>query len=243
MDTASGVSASLDMLRAARTAGDRLGRPLTDDVYATGFSQGGQVAMALGRELSQGRTGFRLRGLAPMAGPYDIAGAELPGLTDGRIDPLTGVFYLSYYLTAQNRLHPLYKNPAEVFKAPYASTLEGLFDGSHTEEEVVAGLPAGVADLLTPAWAEQIKHPTGAFAAAIGASDGACDWKPAAPVRLYAAGGDRDVPIANARSCAADLARHGVRAPVLDQGADTDHRGTAVRSAPQVVRWFDTLSH
>ncbi|MET3984151.1 alpha/beta hydrolase [Streptomyces sp. PvR034] len=242
MDEKSAVSAGLDMLRAARTASDRLGRPLTGDVYATGFSQGGQVAMALGRELSSVRTGFRLRGLAPMAGPYDIAGAELPGLTDGRIDPLTGVFYLSYYLTAQNKLHRLYADPAEVFKAPYASTLEGLFDGSHTEEEVVAGLPATLDGLLTPAWAEQVRHPSGAFAAAIAANDDACDWKPAAPVRLYAAAGDRDVPIANARSCAADLARHGVRAPVVDQGAGTDHRGTAVRSAPQVVRWFDALS-
>ncbi|MHC5909379.1 alpha/beta hydrolase, partial [Streptomyces sp. S6] len=45
MDTASSVSASLDMLRASRTAARSLGRPLTGDVYGTGFSQGGQVAM------------------------------------------------------------------------------------------------------------------------------------------------------------------------------------------------------
>ncbi|MFG2997321.1 hypothetical protein [Streptomyces sp. NPDC048340] len=74
------------------------------------------------------------------------------------------------------------------------------------------------------------------------ADDGACDWRPAAPVRLYARGADTDVPIANARACAADLARNGVRARVVDPGPDADHFTTAIRSAPRAVRWFDSLS-
>ncbi|MFB6824922.1 alpha/beta hydrolase family protein [Streptomyces virginiae] len=241
MDTRSSVTASVDMLKAARTASDRLGRPVSRDVYATGFSQGGQVAMALGRELSRGRDGLRLRALAPMAGPHDLLGTEFPGLTDGRVDPRVGVFYLSYFLTAQNRLHPLYKDPAEVFRAPYAQAVEGLFDGNHTVEDIVAALPATPQELLTPRWAENVRSPQGALLEAVRANDGVCDWKPAAPVRLYAGGADTDVPIANSRACAADLARHGVRAKVVDQGPDADHTGTAVRSAPQVVRWFDAI--
>ncbi|MFD4913800.1 alpha/beta hydrolase family protein [Streptomyces virginiae] len=241
MDTRSSVTASVDMLKAARTAADRLGRPVSRDVYATGFSQGGQVAMALGRELSRGRDGLRLRALAPMAGPHDLLGTEFPGLTDGRVDPRVGVFYLSYFLTAQNRLHPLYKDPAEVFRAPYAQAVEGLFDGSHPVQDIVAALPATPRELLTPQWAENIRSPHGALLEAVRADDGVCDWKPAAPVRLYAGAADTDVPIANSRACAADLARHGVRAKVVDQGPDADHTATAVRSAPQVVRWFDAI--
>ncbi|MFD9616409.1 alpha/beta hydrolase family protein [Streptomyces virginiae] len=241
MDTRSSVTASVDMLKAARTAADRLGRPVSRDVYATGFSQGGQVAMALGRELSRGRDGLRLRALAPMAGPHDLLGTEFPGLTDGRVDPRVGVFYLSYFLTAQNRLHPLYKDPAEVFRAPYAQAVEGLFDGSHPVQDIVAALPATPRELLTPQWAENIRSPHGTLLEAVRANDGVCDWKPAAPVRLYAGAGDTDVPIANSRACAADLARHGVRAKVVDQGPDADHTATAVRSAPQVVRWFDAI--
>ncbi|MEV7559488.1 alpha/beta hydrolase [Streptomyces sp. NPDC089795] len=241
MDTRSAVTASVDMLKAARTAADRLGRPVSRDVYATGFSQGGQVAMALGRELSRGRDGLRLRALAPMAGPHDLLGTEFPGLTDGRVDPRVGVFYLSYFLTAQNRLHPLYKDPAEVFRAPYAQAVEGLFDGSHPVEDIVAALPATPQELLTPQWAENIRSPHGALLEAVRENDGVCDWKPAAPVRLYAGAGDTDVPIANSRACAADLARNGVRAKVVDQGPDADHTATAVRSAPQVVRWFDAI--
>ncbi|GAA1186102.1 hypothetical protein F4556_007189 [Kitasatospora gansuensis] len=241
MDTPSAVTATVDMLRAARTAGARLGRSVTRDVYATGFSQGGQVAMALGRELSRGHDGFRLRALAPMAGPYDLLGSELPGVTDGRIEPHTAVFYLSYFLTAQNRLRPLYRDPAEVFSQPYAQLVEGLFDGTHQEGEIALSLPASPQEALTPEWLENVRHPSGALYTAALANSDTCEWQPAVPVRIYAAAGDRDVPIGNATACAASLARHGVHAELVDQGPGVDHFGTAKRSAPQVVRWFDGL--
>ncbi|MCX5195869.1 alpha/beta hydrolase [Streptomyces sp. NBC_00249] len=241
MDTASAVTASVDMLKAARSAAERLGRPVTRDVYATGFSQGGQVAMALGRELSRGRDGLRLRALAPMAGPYDLSGSQNPGISDGSVAPRSAVYYLTYFLTAQNRLHPLYGDPAEVFRAPYAQAVEGLFDGSHSFEEIITALPEDTGQLLTPRWAELVRHPQGAYLDALKANDGVCDWKPPVPVRLYAGSGDTDVPIANSRACAAALARHGVRAKLVDQGPDADHTASAVRSAPQAVRWFDSL--
>lgn len=242
MDTASSVSASLDMLRASRTAAQRLGRPLTGDVYASGFSQGGQVAMALGKALKNGADRhFTLRALAPASGPYAIEHAEMPGLFDGRVNDTSGIFYMTYFLTAQNRIHPLYKDPSEVFREPYADVVEELFDTNHTEEEIFSVLPATLKDLLTDAYYEKVQHPTGALLAAVRAQDGNCAWKPDVPVRLYSAAGDTDVPIANARDCAADLARHGTRATVVDQGA-VDHIGTSLKSGPQIVRWFDALA-
>ncbi|MGW2827680.1 alpha/beta hydrolase [Streptomyces sp. NPDC001286] len=242
MDTRSSVTASVDMLRAARTAAGRLGRPLTGAVYATGFSQGGQVAMALGKALQAGADEhFRLKALAPISGPYDLEGQEMPALYDGRVNDTSGVLYISYWLTAQNRLHPLYKDPAQVFRAPYAGRVADLFDGTHEEDDVVRRLAPSVKQLLTPAFYERMRHPTGPLLAAMRAADHTCDWKPDVPVRLYAGAADTDVPIGNADSCAAQLAGHGRPVPVLDQG-DVDHFGSFAVSAPQVTRWFDALS-
>ncbi|RPF33118.1 hypothetical protein EDD92_3019 [Streptomyces sp. TLI_185] len=239
MDTRSSVTASVDMLRAARTAADRLGRPLTGDVYATGFSQGGQVAMALGKALEQGVDGrFRLKALAPISGPYDLEGQEIPALFDGRVNDTSGVLYTSYWLVAQNRLHPIYKDPAEAFRAPYAGRVEGLYDGSHEEDDVIKGLAPSVKDLLTPAFQERLRHPSGGLLDAMRAADHTCDWKPDVPVRLYAGDNDTDVPVGNARTCARTLAGQGTRVRVVDQGA-VDHFGSFAVSAPQVVRFFD----
>ncbi|MEU8531100.1 alpha/beta hydrolase [Streptomyces sp. NPDC048629] len=242
MDTASSVSASLDMLRASRTAARALGRPLTGDVYGTGFSQGGQVAMALGRELARGADRhFRLRALAPVAGPYDLQGAEIPALLDGRVNGISGVFYMSYFLTAQNRLHPVYGNPAEAFRQPYAGYVEELFDTRHTEEDIVTKLPGSVKELLTDDFYERLRHPDGGLLAALEAQEGTCDWKPDVPVQLHSAAGDTDVAIANSVNCATDLARNGVTAPVVDH-AKADHNTTFKLAGPQIVRWFDTLA-
>jgi pimeloyl-ACP methyl ester carboxylesterase len=239
MDTASSVTASVDMLRAARTAAERLGRPLTGEVYATGFSQGGQVAMALGKALEAGADRhFRLRALAPVSGPYDLEGQEMPALFDGRVNDTSGVLYIAYWLVAQNRLHPLYKDPAEAFRAPYASRVESLLDGSHEQEDVVRSLAPSVERLLTPAFHERLRHPSGAVLDAMRAADHTCDWKPDVPVRLYAGAGDTDVPIGNTRTCARTLAGQGARVRVVDQGA-VDHFGSVLVSAPQVVRFFD----
>ncbi|MCT9089684.1 alpha/beta hydrolase [Streptomyces sp. ASQP_92] len=242
MDTASAVSASLDMLRATRTAARELGRPLTGDVYGTGFSQGGQVAMALGRALSQGADAhFRLKALAPVSGPYDIAKQEMPALFDGRVNDTSGVLYMAYWLTAQNRLHPLYGDTRNAFREPYARVVEELLDTHHTTEEVLAALPATVKEMLTPEFYARLQHPRGALLDAMRDNDHSCDWKPDVPVRLYTATGDTDVPIGNTLSCARQLAAHGKTAPVTDQG-EVDHNGAFKKSVPQIVRLFNSLA-
>ncbi|MFI1501623.1 alpha/beta hydrolase family protein [Streptomyces platensis] len=239
MDARSSASASLDMLRAAHTAARERGATLGRTVSLTGFSQGGQVAMALGRELDRGADRrFRLGMLAPIGGPFDLVREALPGMFDGRIDPRAAVFYLSYFLTAQNRLHPLYDDPAEVFRAPYADPVEDLFDGEHPAEEIAGKLPERLEDLLTDTWYQKLRHPSGALLEMLRANDRTCDWKPGRDVRitLYSATGDRDVPIANTRSCARQLGDHGATATVVDQGADADHYTSFLRSEPSIAR-------
>jgi hypothetical protein len=242
LDTASSVTASLDALGAARSAAAGLGRRLTADVYLTGFSQGGHVAMVLGSALLGGAAPpLRPRALAPAAGPYDLMGEQVPGLTDGRVDGPSGVYYLAYFLVAQDRLRPLYDDPREVFRAPYAAYVAGLFDGEHTAEEIAARLPGTVEELLTEKWYALLRAPAGPLAAAVRRNDGVCDWRPAGvPVRLHTSAGDRDVPAGNAASCARSLAAHGVTAEVVDHG-DTDHIGTYWRAIVSNAHWFARL--
>ncbi|MFJ9852986.1 alpha/beta hydrolase family protein [Streptomyces sp. NPDC101150] len=239
MDARSAASASLDMLRAARSAAPKLGTALGRKVSVTGFSQGGQVAMELGRELARGADPhFRLAVLAPVGGPYDLDGSELPAMFDGRVDPRSAVFYISFFLTAQNRLHPLYADPSEVFRAPYADHVEDLFDGEHPAEDIAGKLPGRLEDLLTDAWYRKLQHPSGALLQVLHANDRTCDWTPDRDIRitLYTATGDRDVPIANTRSCGRELASRGAKVKVVDQGRDANHYTSFLRSEPSIAR-------
>ncbi|WP_254647141.1 lipase [Streptomyces sp. GbtcB6] len=247
MDVPSETTAALDMLRASRTVAARKGRELRRGVLATGFSQGASAALGLARSLQEGADGwFRLRAVAPVSGAYAFRDAALPALLAGRADPKASVIYTALFLVAFNRLHQLYDTPAQVFRAPYDRTIEGLLDGTHTGQEVVAGTPDSLDGLLTVRGRAMLAHPTGRLAAALRVTDSVCtDWVPRAPVRLYYADGDEQAVNANTAYCHAALRAHGVDAPLVDLGTPdyggSRHLGSQQAGTAAVVRWFRTL--
>lgn len=244
-DIASNTSASLDMLRAARTVASRHGRRFDPRILITGFSQGGPAAMGLGRALQQGvAPHFRPAALAPISGPFDDEHAELPAALDGHtLDQKDATYLIAYWLIAQNRLHPLYGKPAAAFKQPYAANIETLFDNDHTDAQAAAGTPGTPQQLLTPRYLHWAEHPTGALARALRTNDTTCtNWTPRVPVRLYIGTADRTVANLNATHCQAALRAHGVNAPIIDVG-NVDHSGSARVALPPILTWFNHLTN
>ncbi|WP_158889262.1 alpha/beta hydrolase family protein [Amycolatopsis anabasis] len=238
LDVTSETTASVDMLRAARTALASLGRTTRPDVLVTGFSQGGRTSMALGRALAEGADpDFRLGALAPVSGPFDLLGTQLPAALDGRLEPHAAAFYLAYFTVAWNRLHHLYDTPAEAFATPH---VEPLFDGTHDDQEIVRQLPAPH-DLLTPRFAERLRHPTGPLADALRTGDSTCSWHPPAPIRIYASPADQEVPITNSEHCRDTLHTHGAN-PQLTILGEADHRTTPIAALPDILRFFHTTT-
>jgi hypothetical protein len=242
MDKPSEVTASLDMLRAARGFAGRRGRALERGVLVTGFSQGASAATALARALqASADPWFRLAAVAPISGAYDFQHAEIPALLNGEVlPPKAAVVYTTYLLVAWNRLHHLYDSPAEVFQAPYDRTIEQLFDNQHTGQQVVAGTPDDLDHLLTPHAVRMLRHPTGPLAVALRVADSTCDWTPQVPVRLYLATADEQVPNANSVHCQAALRTHGVDVPLVSVGA-VDHLDSNRLGTAATVRWFGQL--
>ncbi|MER6841909.1 lipase [Streptomyces platensis] len=247
MDIGSETTASLDMLRAARAFAPRTGHALEREVMVTGFSQGASAALGLGRALEAGADHwFRLGALAPVSGAYDFGGTWLSALLDGRLEPKSSVLYAAYTLVAFNRLHHVYDSPGEVFRAPYDSTVEALFDGAHTGKQLMRGTPDTLDQLLTEHGRELLAHPTGPLAAALRTTGAVCtDWTPGAPIRLYMATGDEQAVTANTEHCRQALHKNGVDAPVVDLGAveyhGSRHLGSNVAATSAIVRWFGEL--
>jgi hypothetical protein len=239
MDVPSETTASLDMLRAARGFVPRTGRALQREVLVTGFSQGASAAMGLARALQAGADRwFRLGAVAPISGAYDFRDVQLPAILNGQLPPKVAVIYATYLLVAWNRLHHLYDSPAEVFQPPYDRTIEQLFDNQHTGQQVVAGTPDELGQLLTPHAVEMLRNPTGSLAAALQVADSTCaDWTPRAPIRLYLATADEQAPNANTYHCQTALRSHGVDTPIVNVG-DVDHLDSNRLGTAATVRWF-----
>ncbi|GAA1960621.1 lipase [Amycolatopsis minnesotensis] len=232
LDVNSETTASIDALRATKQLAARERVRTTDRVLATGFSQGGPAAMALGRALSRGADPhLKLAALAPISGPYALSDVVAKALSDEISDATA---YTSYFTVAWNRLHHLYDSPAEAFRDP---AIVALFDGNHPDHEVFPKLPTTVGELLTPQFIEKLKHPTGELRRALRVADATCDWRPGVPVRLFAASGDHTVPISNSRTCAERLRENHGTAEVVDVGA-VDHLPSAKRASSQILALF-----
>ena len=229
------VTATVDAMRASRVLAARNGTRLDGKVLVSGFSQGGQASMLVGRALQSSRE-FDLGGIAAIAGPYDIRGQELPAALDGRLDSVSATFYLGYAITAWNRVHRLYDSPSAAFRAPYDQVVESLFDGNHQEEDVIRALPSTPQELFTDEFLALLARPTGALADLLAEIDDPCQWRPRVPVRLYAGRADRDVVFANAESCETDLRAHGTRDVRLVDFGETDHVGSVIAALPEITR-------
>lgn len=230
--TASAVTASFDALRAARTVPALDGHQVDARVLLTGFSQGGPVSMALGHAMQdEADPGFVVGGLAPIDGPYSFS-STLAAAASGSVPNATA--YLGYLTVAWNRLHGLYDNPSEAFRAPYDATVEDLLSGERPTEEIMAGLPPALPELFTPEFLQRLRHPDGELREALEQEDTSCDWAPSVPVQLYHATGDRDVPFDNSELCRSALTGRGATAQIHDTG-NVDHSTAAVLALPQIL--------
>jgi dienelactone hydrolase len=229
------VSASVDALLATRHFLKQHQIEVETDVLLSGHSQGARASLELGRALQGGALpGLRVAAIAPISGPYDMSGTLSVAVTDGiAFAPA----YVSYLVVAWNRLHHFYDSPNDAFLPPYADMVESLFDNDHPPEEVLGALPETLEELFTPVFLAELRNPSGALKAALARADEACSFESAAPVHLFAATGDLDVPISNAEYCLTELQRHQADATLVDVGP-IDHSASATAALPLVLDVF-----
>jgi|HigsolmetaAR202D_1030399.scaffolds.fasta_scaffold00074_45 dienelactone hydrolase len=125
-----------DAIAAARSALPTSFAPTVTDngqLFITGYSQGGHVAMATQRLLQQ--TGVAVTASAPMSGPYALS-AFADAVFQGRVVGSTPLF-LAYLIPGYQRAYGnIYSAAAEVFDTRYAAGIETLLPTTGTRSEL-----------------------------------------------------------------------------------------------------------
>jgi hypothetical protein len=128
----------IDALTAARTALPLASATLTKDngeLFITGYSQGGYVAMATHRAMQAG--GMRVTASAPMSGPYALA-AFVDAVFFGEVNggaTISSTLLLSGYQKAYGNI---YANAVDVFTAQYATGIESLLPSTTPRSQLYA---------------------------------------------------------------------------------------------------------
>jgi len=130
----SSARVSIDMLKASIEYMEQNNIKFKKDIYISEYSEGGYVAMAMAKELEQSKSmDYNIRGVAPMAGPYDIAslGDETIKANKTMIYPAFLAFLATSYANTYNDI-----SLDNLFNDENISKLNILFNGSYGAIEI-----------------------------------------------------------------------------------------------------------
>ena len=128
----------IDALAAARTALPLASGLLTKDggqLFITGYSQGGYVAMATQRAMEA--AGMKVTAAAPMSGPYALA-AFVDAVFLGEVNgdaPVSSTLLLTAY---QRVYGDIYASPTDVFEDRYATGIDSLLPTTTPRSQLYA---------------------------------------------------------------------------------------------------------
>lgn len=119
---------------------------VTNESYLIGYSQGGWATLALLEALeNEYSADFTVKAASCGAGPFDLAWVNSYVLGQTQY-PMP--VYLAYIANAYSH-YDLYTNElTDLFNAPYAGRIPGLFDGLHSFDQINAQLSVNTAELF-----------------------------------------------------------------------------------------------
>ncbi|MEL6656270.1 MAG: T9SS type A sorting domain-containing protein [Bacteroidota bacterium] len=123
------ASAAVDMVRAVRAHAPEIDLLLNDQLFVTGYSQGGHASMALHQSLELELSDeFTVTAAAHLSGPYSISGVMRDVILSD--EPYNFVAYLPNTYLSYNYVYGLYDDIEEVFKPAYVQPIQDFFDGN-----------------------------------------------------------------------------------------------------------------
>lgn len=231
---ASTASASVDMLRAVKQYASENALSLNNQLFITGYSQGGYSAMALYKDIQENHAAeFSVTAAAPMSGPYSISGVMRDAILSDQVYLYPA--YVPNTLLSYNYVYNLYSSTQHFLKEPYATMAQNYFNRQITLSQLNgmliqqlttdfgASIPRNM--LQDSVVAAVIANPDHPFNVALRDND-VYDWTPQAPTRLYYCRADDQVNYRN--SIVADSVMQLNSAPnvqALDVNTNADHGG------------------
>jgi pimeloyl-ACP methyl ester carboxylesterase len=143
------VTPILDFFRAVKemSAKTELKLKLSTDLYIMGYSQGGLSTLQLDKAIETNYSSeFNLKAVGCGAGPYNLT-SLMEIVVSGTTFPQP--YYLAYIMKGSKSV-AAYPNPySDIFNEPYASRIDGLFNGINSGNYINDQLSTNMVQLFT----------------------------------------------------------------------------------------------
>lgn len=238
------VQTVVDMLRAIDELTENyLNVSVTNDLYISGYSQGGWATMALQKALEQDYSGeFDLKASACGAGPYDLNFINQYILNQENY-PMP--YFAGYMIDSYKNLGVVTTPIDSVFQEPYAEKIPELYDGTLTGVEINEELTTVVADLFTENYIDNYATDTTFTSLMQTLADNTVEaWATNIPTRIYHGTADDFVPPQISVDIHQDFldAGAGSNNVTLIPLPELDHREGIVPTGLASIQWFLELT-
>ncbi|MDA9808381.1 hypothetical protein N9B89_03250 [Flavobacteriales bacterium] len=230
--------ACIDMLIAIQELNKQISVKTNEQLFLTGYSQGGHACMATQRKLEEEYANqFTITASSPMSGAYDMSGVQATVMTKPYPEPV----YLPYLLMGINEVYNI-TDSNKLFRAPYDSLIPIIYNGELNLQEINAYLPEIPADVVHPDLIKEYKeNPNFKFNTALKEND-LLDWKPESPTRIYYCKSDKIVLYENSVVAFKKMKENGSKKVKLCNAAKKfGHVECAIFTSIYTKMWFDSF--
>ena len=238
------ATASIDIMRVCRTICENENRPLNDQLFIMGYSQGGHAVMATHRKIQEEfGNEFTVTASAPGSGPYDLSVSQFEMVAS--FEPYSEPGYLPFLIQSYQHVYGnLYDSIQQIYVPPYDETLPPLLDGSVGMWEINQAMPAVPRDIIQPAYADMFfsdtLHPA---YLALKAND-VYEWIPEAPVLFNYCRSDEQVTYLNTLVAADYMTNAGAPSiEVVERDSVLNHFQCAQPAILFSKLWFDGMAN
>ncbi len=230
----------VDLLKAIREINIELGIEVNNQLFITGYSQGGHATLAVHKMIQEKyNTVFKVTASSPMSGAYDMSGVQSKVMEMEYTQP----HYLPYLLYGYQELYHIIDGKFEsVFQAPYDSIIPLYFDKKHGVGEINSVLPKIPIKMITPKFAQIYKTDTNFLFTKVLKENNLYNWVPKAPVQLCFCKSDEEVLYENSIVAYNYMTSHGAKNITKRNIGDTfTHRNCADYAALYSKLYFDSF--
>jgi pimeloyl-ACP methyl ester carboxylesterase len=241
------ATASLDLIRATREfLNDSIQIQDNDQLFITGYSQGGHSTMALHKYIQSNNLydEFNIISSAPMSGPYSLSSAQFDHMFNADSTYEGTVFLPLAFASFQYIYGNLYSDHSQYYDSPYDSIFAswestGIYYPNNAYYPLPANYYAFMQDSVVDNFMSNINHP---FRRALRDND-LDNWDPQKPVRMLYGGKDLIVPPSNATVTNDKMNTLGApNVEAIEINASYNHSTCHHPAHFYTLQWFDSLA-
>jgi pimeloyl-ACP methyl ester carboxylesterase len=230
----------IDMIRAAKEYLVKQNISFSDDLFLTGYSEGGYVTLAAARAIeSTPDYGLHLTGVAAGAGGYDLTDM-LHGLTTN--SHYSYPSYLAFVIMSYNSTNNWSKPLTYFFNQPYADALAKYMNGQYGGGFINSKLTTSVDKLFNTQFFSRLKTTDGEqeLKQAL-IQNTVSGWKTETPIRLFHGAEDEIIPYHNSEATLESFKSAGSHQVTLTPIPGGTHGNSFVPMLEEIIPWLEML--